>query len=79
MSLTLTKPFAVIRYQKAEMEDYNPQIVEEADTESEAQSIFDMYADADDSYVEGYEIVYRDGTGGTCHYDGEPLRMPTYK
>lgn len=66
-----------MRYQKAQMENYNPEIIAECGTEDEAVSLFDTYKDAS-SATEGYDIVYRDDAGVICSYDGDPVEMPTY-
>jgi hypothetical protein len=73
--MTLSKPFGILAYEKEQLENYNPSIVEECDTEDEAAELFERsYADADNA-AKGYEMVYKDGNGAICHYSGDLVEM----
>jgi hypothetical protein len=75
--MTLGKEFGIMRYQKAQAENYNPEIVAECDTEAEALELIDsdMYQG---NAVEGFDVVCRDAAGIIYYYSGDVVDMRYY-
>ena len=71
--MELTKNFALISFQKATLENYNPVIIKESDNVDELEEI-----EANDTPTEGFTIVQKIDGGIEDYYQGEELNFSNY-
>lgn len=73
-TLNLSKKFAVVTYQKAVLEYYNPEIVFESDDIEECE----LY-ETEENCCQGSTVVEKTDEGIFDYYSGEVFEMNTYK
>ena len=73
--LELGKPFGIMSYEKAQLENFNFVIVADFDTEDEVVAAFEDYENQRNA-VQGFEIVYKEPSGIVYNYAGDPIEIP---
>lgn len=73
--MKITKKYALIRFKKAKLEDYNPELIYQCDC---IDTIEEMLRDCDDDAVTGHDILENHEGDLRYYYSNDLFNMESY-